>query len=87
MELSKEYTRKAKITGSSIQATIPADIAKYLNIGEGDMVLYKVNSKGEILLKKKETVSEKRGVDEEFLSVLQEGMSEYNEALENLVDR
>lgn len=87
MELSKEYTRKAKKTGNSIQATIPADIAKYLNIGEGDIILYKVNSKGEILLKKKETVSEKMGVNEEFLSILQEGMSEYNEALEDLVDR
>ena len=44
MELSKQYTRKAKKTESSIQATIPADIAEYLNIGEGDIVLYKVNS-------------------------------------------
>ena len=44
MELSKQYTRKAKKTESSIQATIPADIAEYLNIGEGEIVLYKVNS-------------------------------------------
>ena len=87
MELSKQYTRKAKKTESSIQATIPADIAEYLNIGEGDIVLYKVNSNGEMLLEKKETVSEKMGVDEEFLSVLQEGMAEYNVALEDLMDR
>lgn len=87
MELSKQYTRKAKKTESSIQANIPADIAEYLNIGEGDIVLYKVNSNGQILLEKKETVSEKMGVDEEFLSVLQEGMAEYNVALEDLMDR
>lgn len=87
MTLHKEYTRKAKKTGNSIQATIPADIAKHLDIQEGDLVLYTINSDGEVMIKKQRTISEQMGVDEEFLSVLEEGMAEYKEALEDLVER
>ncbi|WP_161878627.1 type II toxin-antitoxin system PrlF family antitoxin [Alkalibacterium sp. MB6] len=87
MTVSKEYVRKTKKTGNSIQATIPADIAKHLNIQEGDSVLYKVNSNGDVVIKKQKTISEEMGVDKEFLSILQEGMTEYKDALEDLVDR
>lgn len=87
MTASKEYIRKTKKTGSSIQATIPADIAKHLNIQEGDAVLYKVNSNGDVVIEKQKSVSEEMGVDKEFLSILQEGMAEYKDALEDLVDR
>lgn len=87
MTASKEYIRKTKKTGNSIQAIIPADIAKHLNIQEGDAVLYKVNSNGDVMIEKQKSVSEEMGVDKEFLSILQEGMTEYKEALEDLVDR
>lgn len=87
MTASKEYIRKTKKTGNSIQATIPADIAKHLNIQEGDSVLYKVNKKGTVIIEKQKTVSEQMGVDEDFLNILQEGMAEYKDALEDLVDR
>lgn len=87
MTFSKEYIRKTKKTGNSIQATIPADIAKHLNIQEGDAVLYKVNSNGDVVIEKLKTIPEQMGVDKEFLSILQEGMKEYKEALEDLVDR
>lgn len=87
MQVSEEYTRKAKKTGSSIQATIPAEITKHLNIHEGDMVLFQVNADGEVTIKKKEKVSDQMGVSEDFLSILQEGMEEYQEALVDLVER
>ena len=87
MTLHKEYTRKEKKTGNSIKATIPADIAKHLDIQEGDLVLYTINSDGEVMIKKQKTISEQMGVDEEFLSILEEGMAEYKEALEDLVER
>lgn len=87
MTVSKEYIRKTKKTGNSIQATIPADIAKHLKIQEGDAVLYKINSTGDVMIEKQKTVSEQMGVEKEFLSILQEGMTEYKDALEDLVDR
>lgn len=87
MSVTKKYTRKAKKTGSSIQATIPADIAKHLNIQEGDTVLYELNTNGKVTIKKQETVFEQMGVDDDFLNVLQEGMIEYKNALEDLVER
>lgn len=87
MTVSKKYIRKTKKTGNSIQATIPADIAKHLNIQEGDAVLYKLNSNGQVMIEKQKTVSEEMGVEKEFLSILQEGMAEYKDALDDLVDR
>lgn len=39
------------------------------------------------MIKKQKTISEQMGVDEEFLSILEEGMAEYKEALEDLVER
>lgn len=87
MQVSEEYTRKAKKTGSSIQATIPAEIAKHLDIHEGDMVLYQLNSDGAVTIRKQESVSDQMGVSEDFLNILQEGMEEYHEALVDLVER
>lgn len=87
MEMKQEYTRKAKKTGSSIQATIPADITKHLDIHEGDMVLFQLTDNGEVVLKKEPNVSKEMGVGEDFLAILQEGMTEYHQALEDLVER
>lgn len=83
----KVYKRKAKKTGSSIQATIPAPIVKKLNIVPGDNVVFKTRATGNIIIEKEETISDKLGVDADFLEVLTEGISEYHEALEDLVER
>lgn len=87
MQTSEEYTRKAKKTGSSIQTTIPAGIAKHLNIHEGDMVAFQLDQNGVVTIKKQEAISDQMGVDEDFLRMLQEGMAEYHNALEDLVER
>jgi len=87
MTQEKEYKRKAKRTGNSIQATIPKEIANQLEIREGDTVVYKVDKKGEVTIQKEKSVADQLGVEDEFLSILQEGISEYHSALENLVER
>lgn len=84
---TKVYKRKAKKTGSSIQATIPAQIASKLRIVPGDNVVFRTNEIGDIMIEKEEKVSDKLGVDDEFLQALNEGMSEYHEALKDLVER
>lgn len=84
---SKVYKRKAKKTGSSIQATIPAQVASKLRIVPGDNVVFRTNEIGDIVIEKEEKISDKLGVDDEFLQALNEGMSEYHEALKDLVER
>jgi len=81
------YKRKTKQTGSSIQATIPAEIARKLELEPGDTVVYKVNDNGKVLVEKNQTLSEELGVSEEFTQALHEGMDEYQQALELLVER
>lgn len=84
---TKVYKRKAKKTGSSIQATIPAQVASKLRIVPGDNVVFRTNEVGDIVIEKEEKISNKLGVDDEFLQALNEGMSEYHEALKDLVER
>lgn len=81
------YKRKAKKTGNSIQVTIPSEIVKELNIAPGDNIIYKNNEAGDIVIEKEKMIPEKLGVSEEFLRILDEGMTEYHEVLENLVER
>lgn len=52
MTLHKEYKRMVEKTGSNIQVTIPAENIKHLDIQEGDLVLYTINSEGEVIIKK-----------------------------------
>lgn len=79
--------RKVRKSGTSVVATIPPKVLEELNLQPGDDILFEKRNNGEIVLKKEKSLADYMGLDTEFMQVVNESMTEYEEALKSLVDR
>lgn len=80
----KERTRK---TEDNIYVTIPSDTVKELDIAPRDNIIRRNNKAGYIFIKKEKMTPKESDVSEEFLKILDEGMTKYHQTLENLIER
>lgn len=83
METIKRSTRKS---GHSIITTLPPDVLTKLNIQVGDKVEFILNN-DRVELRKAPEENRSKTVSTDFLAMVEESMTEYDEALRNLVER
>ncbi|WP_162920204.1 AbrB/MazE/SpoVT family DNA-binding domain-containing protein [Paenisporosarcina cavernae] len=84
----KRFTRKIHQTGNSLTVGIPSEISEKLNLQKGEeLEAIFVEGKDEIIYRKKEISYLPKGIDKEFLTVLEGVIDDYHEALLNLKDR
>lgn len=82
----EKFERKVTKIGNSYGITLPADLLKEVGLIYGDQVQVEEKD-GNILLSKKENITLPEGVDAEFLSILNEVITEHDEAFKGLVNR
>lgn len=88
MEQPKRFTRKVHQQGNSLSVGIPAEIAEKIKLQKGEeMEAIFFEDREEIVYRKKKTIDLPKGIDHEFLEVLNAVLEDYEEALINLKDR
>ncbi|MBP1949364.1 AbrB/MazE/SpoVT family DNA-binding domain-containing protein [Virgibacillus litoralis] len=80
------FERKVTKVGNSFGITLPNELLKQVGLAHGDDVQVEVKD-GEIVLRKKEQVTLPKGVDAEFMDILNDVINEHDKAFKGLVNR
>lgn len=84
----KKYQRKVNQQGNSLSVGIPAEIAEKINLKKGETLDLTFNEEtNELIYKKRQDSKLRKGINSEFLEVLDGVLCDYEEALYNLKDR
>jgi len=72
-------------SGNSLVVTLPKDMLAYLQLGEGDKVLLRLDpERRQIVIRSAESPAETSAFDQEFASQVDDFIEEYRPALEKL---
>ncbi|MBN8193416.1 AbrB/MazE/SpoVT family DNA-binding domain-containing protein [Bacillus sp. NTK074B] len=82
----EQYERRVTKIGNSFGITIPTDLLKQVGLAQGDDVQVEV-VEGKIVLRKKEQLTLPKGVDAEFMDILNDVIKEHDQAFKGLVDK
>ncbi len=82
----EQFERKVIKIGNSYGVTIPTELLRQVGLAQGDDVQVEVKD-GKIILRKKEQITLPKGVDAEFMDILNEVVKEHDKAFKGLVDR
>ena len=82
----EQFERKVTKIGNSLGITLPSELLKQVGLAPGDNVQVEVKD-GKIVLGKKEQVTLPKGVDAEFMDLLNGVINEHDKAFKGLVNR
>ncbi|UOQ86848.1 AbrB/MazE/SpoVT family DNA-binding domain-containing protein [Gracilibacillus salinarum] len=81
-----QVERKVTKIGNSLGVTFPKEVLDHLGITHGDEVKFDFKN-GSVILRKKKELRLPKGIDEEFLTQMNDMIDEYDETFKSLVDR
>ncbi|MEK5340608.1 AbrB family transcriptional regulator [Heyndrickxia coagulans] len=81
------FDRKVINIGNSVGVIFPPEVLKHLGVTSGEEVTIALGEKGEVSMKKKQSMKIPEGVDPELLEYMSEGIKKYDETFKGLAKR
>jgi putative addiction module antidote len=79
--------RKVTKVGNSFGIILPPEVMEHLNIKQGGNAHFELDEDGKVIIRKSQSLILPKGIDAEFLIMVDEMISEYDETFKELVDR
>jgi putative addiction module antidote len=79
--------RKLMKIGNSCGATFPHEVLKHLNVKPGDQIDFKIQTDGTVTLNKKESTTLPKGVDPDFINMVNGIIDKYDDVFKGLTTR
>ncbi|RFU66808.1 AbrB/MazE/SpoVT family DNA-binding domain-containing protein [Bacillus sp. V59.32b] len=82
----KQVERKVTKVGNSLGVTFPAEVLEHLNVKQGDQVSFHFEQ-GAVKIEKARKVPLPKGIDNNFLDLMNDMINEYDETFKGLAKR